>query len=283
MKRELKHVTLFFIISCVWTWVFYCAIILFGLSPYAGSGMILLICGGCSPTFVGLIMVLITYDKADKLDYIKRCYQVKRIKAEWWLFILMIFPAIYAISIMIDLLMGGMLPEMANIKAVFQNPVSFIPLLFLSFMSGPFSEELGWRGYALEPLLDRMGFIKASVLIGVIWGIWHWPLFFMPETWHGQMGFKLAGFWMFMLSSVGHSIIISFVFIKTNQSILSSIFLHLGLNFTGQMLAKTSDTVETTANLLAVVIGVVLSLYQYQAEKKLNIPVHSNVSEHQRH
>ena len=283
MKRKFKHVTLFFVISCVWTWVFYSAIILFGLSPYTGVGMILFICGGCSPTFVGLIIVLVTYNKAEKLDYLKRCYQVKRIKAGWWLFILLIFPAIYAISIMIGQLMGGVLPEMANIKAVLQNPISFIPLLLISFMSGPFSEELGWRGYALKPLLDKLGFTKASVLIGVIWGIWHWPLFFMPETWHGQMGFKLAGFWMFMLSSVGQAIIISFVFIKTNQSILSSMLLHLGLNFTGQMLAKTSDTVETTANLLAVVIGIALCLYQYQGGEKLNVLNHTNVTEHQRH
>ena len=268
MNKELKHVILFFIISLIWTWALYFAIIFAGLSPYTGSGMILLICGGCSPTFAGLIMVMFTFSKAEKLDYFRRCWQIKSIKPGWGLFILLIFPVIYAAGIMTDMLTGGTFPEAANLKAVIQNPAALIPLMLLIFMSGPFSEELGWRGYALGPLLKRFGFTKASVLLGFIWGIWHLPLFFMPETWHGQMGFKFAGFWMFMISTFGHTAIMSFVFIKTDRSILSGMLLHFSLNFTGQMLAKTSDTAETAANLFAVVIGAAICIYQYNSGNK---------------
>jgi membrane protease YdiL (CAAX protease family) len=260
MKNQ-KYVLLFFVFTFIWTWVFYCAIVFFRLSPYEGPGMVLLICGGCSPTFVGLIMALVTYNKTDKLDYIKSCYQVKRIGARRWIFIILIFPVIHTVSIFFDLLTGGTLPEMTNLRAVLQNPVSFIPLLLLSFMSGPFSEELGWRGFALKPLLDRFGFTRASVLLGLIWGVWHLPLYFMPETWHGQMGFALAGFWMFLLLNIGLSAIMSFVFIKTNHSIVSAMLLHLTNNFTAQLLAKTSDTVEIVNSLLIFGVGIVLCIY----------------------
>ncbi len=267
MKKSFKHVTLFFALSFLWTWLFYFAIIFFGLDPYAGIGMILLICGGCSPTFVGIIMVLTTYSKADKIEYFKSCYQIKRIKAQWWLLILLIFPAIFVVSIFVDILMGGSMPEMTNLKAVLLNPVSFIPLLLLSFMSGPFAEELGWRGYALKPLLDRFGLMKASVLIGIIWCVWHLPLFFMPETWHGQIGFQLSGFWMFLLMSVGLSMIMSVVFVKTKQSILSAVLLHLGSNFTAQLLAKTSDNVEMIRSCLTLFAGIALCFYMAKAKK----------------
>ncbi len=269
MKKTLKHVTLFFVLSFVWTWLFYCAIIFFGLSPYEGTGMILLICGGCSPTFVGLIMALATYNKADKIEYFKSCYQVKRIKIRWWFFILFIFPVIFAASILVDVLMGGSLPEMINLRAVLLNPVSFVPLLLISFMSGPFAEELGWRGYALKPLLDRFGLVKASVLIGIIWCVWHLPLFFMPDTWHGQIGFGLSGFWMFLLLSVGLSMIMSVVFLKTKQSILTAVLLHLGSNFTGQLLAKTSDNVEIARSILTLAVGVAMCFYMVKAKKEL--------------
>ncbi len=275
MTKQLSHVTLFFALSFILTWLFYGAIILLGLNPYSGTGMVLLICGGCSPTFVGLAMVLITYNKAEKIEYFRRCYQVKRIKASWWLFILLIFPAIFAVSILIDKLMGGVSPEMINLKFVLQNPVSFIPLLLISFMSGPFAEELGWRGYALEPLLQRFGFIKASLLLGVIWCVWHLPLYFMKETWHGQMGFRLSGFWMFLLMTLGMTVIMSFVFVKTKHSILSAVMLHLCSNFTAQLLAKTSDNVEVFRSALTFAVGVALCIYMTKVNR--NAPARTNL------
>lgn len=224
--------------SFIWTWVFYFAIILFGLDPYQGIGMVLLICGGCSPTFVAIIMVLTLYNKERKIEFFKRIYQVKRIKPTLWLFIILCFPVIFAVSIGIDLLLGGSLPQMKNLNAIIANPISFLPLILLSFMSGPFSEELGWRGFALDPLLDRFGFTKASVLLGAVWGIWHLPLYFMPQTWHGQMGFSFTGFWMFLLFSIGLSLLTSWVYINTRRSILSAMLMHLFSNFTALVLAK---------------------------------------------
>ena len=80
MDKKLKHVILFFIISFVWTWGFYFGIIFGGLDPYQGTGMILLICGGCSSTFVGLIFAMATYDRQNRIDYLKSLYQPRRIR-----------------------------------------------------------------------------------------------------------------------------------------------------------------------------------------------------------
>ncbi len=261
MEKKLKHAIIFFIASFVWTWLFYFAIIAFGLNPYQGTGMVLLILGGCSPTFVGIIMALFTYSKEDRMDYLKRAYQVTRIRPLMWLFILLIFPVIYGVSIGIDSALGGGLPQMTNLKAVLASPLTFFPLILLSFLSGPFSEELGWRGFALDPLLKRYGLIRASVILGVIWAVWHLPLFLMPQTWHGQIGFGLTGFWAFMLMTVGLAGMMSWVYIQTERSILSAMLMHLASNFTGQLLEMVSPNVELFRSILCFVIGIGLCVF----------------------
>jgi membrane protease YdiL (CAAX protease family) len=52
-----------------------------------------------------------------------------------------------------------------------------IGILPLTFVVGPFGEELGWRGYLLPRLLEKFHPIKFSLLIGIIWACWHLPLF----------------------------------------------------------------------------------------------------------
>ncbi len=252
---------MFFLFTFLWTWACYFAIILMKLDPYQGTGMVFLIIGGCSPTFVGLIMAMATYGKEERISYLRRIYQPGRIKANWWLFILLVFPAAFAVCIGLDLLLGGTLPEMANAKAIWANPVSFFPLILLSFMSGPFSEELGWRGYALDKLLDHFGLVNGPLLLGLIWGVWHLPLYFMPQTWHGQTGFGLTGFWMFLLMSVGLSFIMSHVYLHTQRSILSAMLLHLTSNFTAQLLQEVSPRVEVIRSLLIFALGAAFAVW----------------------
>ena len=195
---------------------------------------------------------------------------------------ILVFPVIFAASISLDMALGGSLPGMTNLTAVIASPLSFFPLILLSFMSGPFSEELGWRGFALDPLLGRFGFTRASVLLGLVWGVWHLPLYFMPQTWHGQMGFQFAGFWMFILFSIGLSLMMSWVYVNTRRSILSAMLMHLFSNFTAQLLAETSPNVELFRGLLIVAVGAGIAIYMVKAKK--DAPIHyantASVTEH---
>lgn len=266
MNNRLKHSLLFLLGTLLCTWTLYFLIVFLKLNPYSMPGAIFLFFGGCTPTLLGFIMVMITYSKAEKLDYLKRIYQAKRIKPLWWATILLLFPAIMAVSIALNALLGGTVPEMIMLKNIISNPFMFFLYAFNSFMSGPFSEELGWRGFALDPLLDKFGFIKASVLLGLIWGIWHLPLYFMPQTWHGKMGFQLAGFWGFLIMSVGLSIIMSFIYIRTSRSILSAMLVHLSNNFAGQLISGTagpgySPKIEMIRSLIVIIIGICICSY----------------------
>jgi hypothetical protein len=97
----------------------------------------------------------------------------------------------------------------------------------------------------------------------------------MPDTWHGQIGFGLAGFWMFMLHSVGLSLLMTWVYLNTNRSILSGMFMHFTSNFTGQLLAPVSEQVDLFKSVLMVVIGLAVCLMlsrKNQAVLRMNTP-----------
>ena len=60
-------------------------------------------------------------------------------------------------------------------------------------------EEAGWM-YILQPELDKKyGFVLSSIYVGIIWILWHIPLFFIPGTNHGE---GLINFWMFIVQLI---------------------------------------------------------------------------------
>jgi len=271
MNKETRNLILFFLATFIATWVAYFTIVFNSWNPYTMPGMVFLLIGGSAPSWVGVLIVLFTYNKEQRHDYFRRCFSFRQIKLHWWAFIVFIFPLIFAFIILLDVLMGGSLPGMTNLKAYIAQPW-IIPLaLFMSFLSGPWSEEFGWRGYSLDPLLKRFGILRGSAVLGFIWGIWHLPLFFMPQTWHGQMGFTLAGFWTFILFSIGNAMIMSWVYLGTNRSILSGFMMHLAGNFTGNLFFRYSDRLEIMRMIVVLALGLTLCILAERKPRQVTI------------
>ncbi|OPZ94371.1 MAG: CAAX amino terminal protease self- immunity [Firmicutes bacterium ADurb.Bin419] len=266
MKKELRHVIIFFVGTFLWTWGFFFSIVALKLNPFQGRGLILFLGGGAASSWMGIIMAMSTYDKSRKRDFWRRFYDFRKISPYWFLVTVLIFPLIMLISLNIDVSLGGTPSEMNLLMTLIANPLLLIPSLFLSFLSGPLTEEFGWRGFALDPLLKRFGFAKASVLLGFLWGIWHLPWYFMPQTWHGQMGFKLEGFWCYILGVIGISIITSLVYIKSNRSIMAAMLVHLFSNYSTQLFSGFlgtgySDRTEMARCLLLFSLGIGICIY----------------------
>ena len=62
------------------------------------------------------------------------------------------------------------MPTMDFLYAIIKNPLMLPLVLLISLISGPLNEEFGWRGYALDKLLVRFGFLGASTILGFVWG-----------------------------------------------------------------------------------------------------------------
>ncbi|NLF49677.1 MAG: CPBP family intramembrane metalloprotease [Leptolinea sp.] len=264
MTKEMKHLIIFFFGALAWTWMFYFPIGIFQLDTSSGIGLALFLAGGPAPSFMGLIMVFATFTPAQRRDYFTRCIDVKRI-GWWFLLPLLLSPLLALIVTGITRLIGGDLPGMETLHTLLSNPL-LIPLaLFLFLWSGPLNEEFGWRGYALDPLLARFGFIRGSVILGLIWGIWHLPWCFMA----GQSQ-KLETFWLYVLSVVGLSLLMSLLHIKTRRSILAALLMHFCSNFfMSQLLSPTSALYETWRMVIWVIVGCLIAGYAFYRKDAL--------------
>jgi uncharacterized protein len=83
-----------------------------------------------------------------------------------------------------------------------------------------FGEELGWRGL-MHHSLSSLNFWKASLIIGIVWGIWHAPLIIMG---HNYPGYPIAGVFMMIIWCILLSPLFSLIRIKSKSVIAASIF-----------------------------------------------------------
>lgn len=70
-------------------------------------------------------------------------------------------------------LVKGPIPTSGQVSTVL---MMFVPMFLYTFLASGM-EEPGWRGYLLPSLQARMSAKRASVIVAIVWGIWHWPVF----------------------------------------------------------------------------------------------------------
>jgi membrane protease YdiL (CAAX protease family) len=107
---------------------------------------------------------------------------------------------------------------------------SFLPLLIL----GPLSEEIGWRGYALARLQTQWNALTSSLIVGLVWALWHLPLFMMVGTSFHESGDPFIGF---MIKMIASSILYTWLYNNTKQSLWSAILLHWLYTYAAQVLS----------------------------------------------
>jgi len=141
-----------------------------------------------------------------------------------WLVVFVAFTLYYGISAYLNVLLGlapsadlSLLVEQSGIP----SPALLIPLIFLqNGLIGSllglviaFGEEYGWR-YYLQNELAKLGKVRGIFLVGLIWGIWHYPAIWMGHNYPGQ---PLLGTLLFTIFCVLASFIFGYIVLKTGS------------------------------------------------------------------
>jgi membrane protease YdiL (CAAX protease family) len=104
--------------------------------------------------------------------------------------------------------------------------ISLLASLTIALVTGATGEELGWRGFLLPRLQERFTGLIASLIVGLIWALWHMPLWLLPGY-----GWDSVPYWAFALTTISSSVIYTFVVNKTDGSMLVASMIHLMTNF----------------------------------------------------
>ena len=97
-------------------------------------------------------------------------------------------------------------------------------------------EEVGWRGWMLPHLQRKFSPLFSTVIIGVVWGLWHWPLFIIGQYSDGsEMVFAKVGLCILL------GTIFTWLYNRSGGSLLLMVLLHTALNNTGRILPMTAS------------------------------------------
>jgi membrane protease YdiL (CAAX protease family) len=238
-----KRLWIFFALTYGLSWLFWIPAALSGRDFTVLPWLIPFILGGFGPSVAGIIMTYRSRDKRGRRDFWRRVIDLRRISAGWYLFILSIFPALLAIGFLLNSLLGTALPDFETLARNAANPLTLVGMVVIGIITGPLSEELGWRGFALDRLQVRWSPLVSSLILAPFWWGWHLPLFFMPGTTQYRWGFGTPSFWLFTIGIVPLSILLTWSYNQNRRSILAAVLLHFGYNFFLDLAQPLSTTV----------------------------------------
>ena len=112
-----------------------------------------------------------------------------------------------------------------------------IPLIIYNLVFFGFGEEVGWRGFALPRIQSKLNALMASLVIAVLWTLWHLPLFFYRP---GYTDMGIAGIFGWVFSILTGSILLTWLYNSSRASILICAIFHstVDMAFTADLAGK---------------------------------------------
>lgn len=143
-------------------------------------------------------------------EYFNRVFERKSRK-DFWITLVLVF----AFSWIMHAYLGERVKEIS---------VLLTPFLLIFMIPGGGWEELGWRGFLQPVLEEKAGFIPGTILMGIIWAVWHLPLWLLKSA--DQSRFLFGAFFMYCIML---SFLLGLTYALT-KSVLAAILIHAWQN-----------------------------------------------------
>jgi membrane protease YdiL (CAAX protease family) len=238
----------FFFITFAITWPCFGAVAAFSAGAAPQLAMLcgpILFLGIFAPSIVALSLTARADGTTGVLAMLRKLVQAN-VGLRWYLFAVGYMTAVKLTVALLHRILLGAWPRFGD-EAWY---VMLAATIFSTVIGGQAGEEIGWRGFALPRLATRFGYGAGSILLGVIWALWHLPLFFVRDAdKHGQ------SFFLYALQVTAISVAIAWLYQRTNGSLLLTMLMHSAINQTKDIVPSAAAGATNSFTFNASIVG----------------------------
>ena len=238
----------------IWTWILMATIIvLVPIDPVEGPQLVhvALVFLVASPSVFGILFARMVDGKNGVRELFRRAGRW-RVRPVWYAAALLVVPAVYGLSYLIQGWLGGSLVPIDILdKLVFAVPIALMASLM---------EEFGWRGFALPKLLERHNALTAALIVGVGWALWHAPINYLAVQSFGTGVVPLLI--VLAVAPIAETVIMTWIHSNANASMLLMLLTHFAITSSAIvfMISSSTAVTELRSNLVSAALFVLTAV-----------------------
>jgi hypothetical protein len=260
--EKYKHPVLFYCLATLIPWAFWFAAgYISHITPHSDQYLEM----ASVVAFVGLLgPVAVSYwlirkDPELRADVYGRFFNFRSVKPVYIIIACCLMPASILLAQAVSLLFGYSASQFV-ITGQFTFTSGIFPVWFMLVIA-PILEELGWHSYGTDCLRNRMSLFATSLLFGVFWGIWHFPLAMIRDYYQSNI---VETGWIygvnFLVSIVPFVLLMNWLYYRTGRNIVLVTVFHITAGFFNEIFATHPDSkIIQTALLLVLTTIIVLN------------------------
>ncbi len=190
-----------------------------------------------------------------------------RVPVRWWVLAITGPIVLSGLATLLNVALGAPTPTSEELGAWTNVAPTALAILLIPVIGGAW-EEPGWRGYALPRLLAERSPLVASLILGVLWSVWHLPVYFVDDQ-----------HWSDLVLVVFATIAFTWFFQNALQSVLLAMVVHAMNNtISGEYFSQMFDGSDSTRQswMLVVTWGIAAALVVRYAPRFRTAPTPQN-------